>query len=216
MKETFSRALGALDRARNELSCRVEASAVGAKDAVINRTNQITGTVAKTYYGVKGTVSWMVDVGIVVAAIAAPVPTAIGIDSCGCLRTRSKLSPPISMNLTETGSKSGSFCALSLLKNTARFQRAHHSRRSLSRCGSTAERAPLMARSFPASSRVDSCAPSRNRTWSTLSNILRIPTPNRSWRDTFLCAAQMQPILEVAAMTDIRLRTQKTWSSLPL
>lgn len=57
MKETFSRALGALDRARNEVSCRVEATAVGAKDAVINRTNQITGTVAKTYYGVKGTVS---------------------------------------------------------------------------------------------------------------------------------------------------------------
>ncbi|HDU2625763.1 TPA: hypothetical protein ACP3ZG_000610 [Pseudomonas aeruginosa] len=79
MKETFSRALGALDRARNEVSCRVEATAVGAKDAVLNRTNQITGTVAKTYYGVKGTVSWMVDVGIVVAAIAAPVPTAIGI-----------------------------------------------------------------------------------------------------------------------------------------
>ncbi|HBO5516170.1 TPA: hypothetical protein L4559_005097 [Pseudomonas aeruginosa] len=79
MKETFNQALGAFERVRNDMSYRAESTAVGARDALINKTGQITGTVAKSYYGAKGTVSWMVDVGILVAAIAAPVPTAIGV-----------------------------------------------------------------------------------------------------------------------------------------
>lgn len=57
----------------------VERTAITMRDNAVNSANGVAGATAKLYHSVTGTISTMIDVGIVVAAIAAPVPVAIGV-----------------------------------------------------------------------------------------------------------------------------------------
>lgn len=57
----------------------VESKALGIRDSALDLGTSISGTTARIVLGVKGTVSVMVNVGIPVIAVVAPVPTLIGL-----------------------------------------------------------------------------------------------------------------------------------------
>ncbi len=79
MKNLISRAADAVNKASRGAACTVETSLLEAKDSVLDKCVSVTGAAVKIYHGVVGTVAMMVELGVVVAAVTAPVPTAIGI-----------------------------------------------------------------------------------------------------------------------------------------
>ena len=79
LKNLISRATDAVNKASRSAACTVETGLLEAKDSVLDKCASVTGAAVKAYHGVVGTVAMMVELGIVVAAVTAPVPTAIGI-----------------------------------------------------------------------------------------------------------------------------------------
>ncbi|WP_455233187.1 hypothetical protein [Geopseudomonas aromaticivorans] len=65
-------------QAGRDAAFTVESSVLGVRDAVLDKAAGATGAAIKFYHGAAGAVLVMVNFGIVVAAIVAPVPTAIG------------------------------------------------------------------------------------------------------------------------------------------
>lgn len=79
MKKLLDQAMGAVSGSARDAASRVEGAALSTRDAVLDKVSIATGAATKLYAGVVGTVTVMIDVGIVVAAIAAPVPTAVAL-----------------------------------------------------------------------------------------------------------------------------------------
>lgn len=79
MKKLLDQAMGAVSGSARDAASRVEGAALSTRDAVLDKVSIATGAATKLCAGVVGTVTVMIDVGIVVAAIAAPVPTAVAL-----------------------------------------------------------------------------------------------------------------------------------------
>jgi len=57
----------------------IETRAVTARDAIFDKADSFKGSASKVYAGAIGTLSLVTTLGFTLSAIAAPVPTAIGI-----------------------------------------------------------------------------------------------------------------------------------------
>lgn len=79
MKRLLDRAMGTDTNAAKHATHKVEVSAVTMRDAILDKADSFKGSASKVYAGAIGTLSLVSTLGLTVSAIAAPVPTAIGL-----------------------------------------------------------------------------------------------------------------------------------------
>ncbi|MEE5177164.1 hypothetical protein V2K54_25975 [Pseudomonas alliivorans] len=78
-KEVFTDSVSGVEQTRRKAAISVESKALGVRDSAIDLATAISGSSVKIISGVTGTVTLLVDIGITVVAIVAPVPTVIGL-----------------------------------------------------------------------------------------------------------------------------------------
>jgi hypothetical protein len=71
--------MGTATNAAKRATHSVEVSAVTMRDAILDKADSFKGSPNKVYAGAIGTLSLVSTLGLTVSAIAAPVPTVIGI-----------------------------------------------------------------------------------------------------------------------------------------
>ena len=79
MKRLLDQAMVTANASAKRAALTIETRAVTAKDAIRDRANSFKGSASKVYAGAIGTLSLVSTLGLIVSAIAAPVPTAIGL-----------------------------------------------------------------------------------------------------------------------------------------
>jgi hypothetical protein len=79
MKKLFDQAMGTVSTSAMRVAFSLESRAFIARDAILDKADSFKGSASKVYASAVGTISLASTLGLTVSAIAAPVPTAIGI-----------------------------------------------------------------------------------------------------------------------------------------
>lgn len=79
MNKKLSSMLSVIQSEAKSIACKVEGNYLSTKDTVINTVDDGIGIVKKTYETVTGALEAFVTVGVSVALVVAPVPTAVAL-----------------------------------------------------------------------------------------------------------------------------------------
>jgi len=78
-KRLLDRVMGTASASAKRAALTIETRAVTARDAIRDRADSFKGSASKVYAGAIGTIDLSTTLGLTLSAIAAPVPTVIGI-----------------------------------------------------------------------------------------------------------------------------------------
>lgn len=79
MKRLLDQAMVTANANAKRAALTIETHAVTARDAILDRADSFKGSASKVYAGAIGTIDLITTLGLTFSAIAAPVPTVIGI-----------------------------------------------------------------------------------------------------------------------------------------
>lgn len=79
MKRWLDQVMDTASASAKRAALTIETRAVTARDAILDRADSFKGSASKVYAGAIGTIDLITTLGLTFSAIAAPVPTIIGI-----------------------------------------------------------------------------------------------------------------------------------------